>query len=452
MTTGQRVAQKRKEQGLSQEALGEKLGVSRQSIYKWESDSALPEVEKLVALSRLFGVSVGWLLGVEEEPGGGEPSGKEAAPSGGELTAEQLRLVEEIAARYAPKPRLSEHRRAVLKMSVITAAVCLCLVLAGFYKRLEDLSRNYSYLQYAITQVETGVNGQIGGISNRVEELLREQNAVTADYGVSLRNVNPAGKRAKFTVYAVPKTYVEGMWASFYAEGEDHHVMSQGADHRFEADLYCALEETVTICVDFIYPDETRQTQVLKRYEGLYGQTFPAVRADYGLGFKPVENGTFALAETRGTRKENGRLDWNPDGTSPGISGSALPVAELESLRVGLFKNQELVDWAVFSVIPEVVEEETTALTGEQWKALDKLRENHGNGTKGYQWLNFYFTPRDVPAEAGDVFQVAAVMEDVFGRTAVRSGGAFGLDEGWKELTNLDTDTSSTDPEGWVFA
>ena len=67
MTTGQRVAQKRKELGLSQEALGEKLGVSRQSIYKWESDSALPEVEKLVVLSRLFGVSVGWLLGVEEE-------------------------------------------------------------------------------------------------------------------------------------------------------------------------------------------------------------------------------------------------------------------------------------------------------------------------------------------------------------------------------------------------
>ena len=66
MTIGQRIAQKRKELGLSQEALGSKLGVSRQSIYKWEADSALPEVDKLIALSRLFGVSVGWLLGVEE--------------------------------------------------------------------------------------------------------------------------------------------------------------------------------------------------------------------------------------------------------------------------------------------------------------------------------------------------------------------------------------------------
>ena len=67
MSIGQRIAQKRKEQGLSQESLGEQLGVSRQSIYKWESDASLPEIDKLVALSRLFHVSVGWLLGVEEE-------------------------------------------------------------------------------------------------------------------------------------------------------------------------------------------------------------------------------------------------------------------------------------------------------------------------------------------------------------------------------------------------
>ena len=50
MTVGQRIAQKRKELGLSQEALGDRLGVSRQSIYKWESDSTLPEVEKLIAV------------------------------------------------------------------------------------------------------------------------------------------------------------------------------------------------------------------------------------------------------------------------------------------------------------------------------------------------------------------------------------------------------------------
>ena len=54
MTIGQRIAQKRKEQGLSQEALGDRLGLSRQAIYKWESDAALPEIDKLVALEFLF--------------------------------------------------------------------------------------------------------------------------------------------------------------------------------------------------------------------------------------------------------------------------------------------------------------------------------------------------------------------------------------------------------------
>ena len=86
MTVGQRIAQKRKELGLSQEALGERLGVSRQAIYKWESDAALPEIEKLVNLSREFSVSIDWLLGE-----GGESR---------ELTPDQLRMVEEIVGRY----------------------------------------------------------------------------------------------------------------------------------------------------------------------------------------------------------------------------------------------------------------------------------------------------------------------------------------------------------------
>ena len=53
MTTGQRIAQKRKEAGLSQEALGGELGVSRQSIYKWESDAALPEIAATLLFAAL---------------------------------------------------------------------------------------------------------------------------------------------------------------------------------------------------------------------------------------------------------------------------------------------------------------------------------------------------------------------------------------------------------------
>lgn len=64
-TLGQRIAERRKMLSLSQEAFGEKMGVSRQATFKWESDASVPEVEKLINMSRLFGVSVGWLLGEE---------------------------------------------------------------------------------------------------------------------------------------------------------------------------------------------------------------------------------------------------------------------------------------------------------------------------------------------------------------------------------------------------
>jgi len=54
--------QLRKKSGLSQEQLAEQLNVSRQAISKWESGSAFPESEKLIIISKYFGVSVDYLL------------------------------------------------------------------------------------------------------------------------------------------------------------------------------------------------------------------------------------------------------------------------------------------------------------------------------------------------------------------------------------------------------
>ena len=66
-TLGRRIQEARKAAGLSQESLGERLGVSRQAVSKWEADAAVPELENLIAMSRIFGVTIGALLGVEPE-------------------------------------------------------------------------------------------------------------------------------------------------------------------------------------------------------------------------------------------------------------------------------------------------------------------------------------------------------------------------------------------------
>ncbi len=62
MTIGQRIMQIRTSCGLSQEEFGEKLGTSRQTVSKWELDIAVPEVEKIVKISRLFSVSTDSIL------------------------------------------------------------------------------------------------------------------------------------------------------------------------------------------------------------------------------------------------------------------------------------------------------------------------------------------------------------------------------------------------------
>ncbi len=66
MTKGQRIQKLRTDASLSQEAFASMIGVSRQSVSKWEADKAFPEVDKLALIARQFGVSCDWLITGEE--------------------------------------------------------------------------------------------------------------------------------------------------------------------------------------------------------------------------------------------------------------------------------------------------------------------------------------------------------------------------------------------------
>ncbi|HKM33915.1 MAG TPA: helix-turn-helix domain-containing protein [Lachnospiraceae bacterium] len=68
-----RLVNLRKQNNLSQEALAEKLGISRQAVSKWERAEASPDTDNLILLSRLYGVSLDQLLQTVDEIPAAEP-------------------------------------------------------------------------------------------------------------------------------------------------------------------------------------------------------------------------------------------------------------------------------------------------------------------------------------------------------------------------------------------
>lgn len=390
MTTGQRIAAKRKERELSQESLGAELGVSRQTVYKWESDTSLPEIEKLVALSRLFQVPVGWLLGVEEVPEAAEFSEDQLKLLGRYQRAEQAELSQGQRAQVEAlvEERLSGSGRPRRRWPWVLAA--LAVVWAGWsvFSRLDRVDRQYNSLANSVNNVSHSVNAQIGSITSRVEELLKAQNDLTADYATRLVSADLAENTARFSLRAVPKTYTPGMSVVFLADSGGEVRELEAAEEEngvFTGEMACPLTDSVTLSAVFVTGD-TRQTQLLDQYQGLYLESLPRVEPMDLSGLLCVErgeNGRFALPE--------GYITVGGEGASaPAVNGT-LGMSRLKEVRVGLFRNFELVTWLEPCEKPDSFE----GFTGEAFYRLP---------------------PMELDLAEGDTLAFAAVAADEYGR------------------------------------
>lgn len=73
MTFGEKLQSLRQKAGMSQDALAEKLNVSRQAVSRWERDETMPETEKVVLIADLFGVTTDYLLRQTEKKAAPHP-------------------------------------------------------------------------------------------------------------------------------------------------------------------------------------------------------------------------------------------------------------------------------------------------------------------------------------------------------------------------------------------
>ena len=130
MILADKITEMRKKNGWSQEELADQLEVSRQSVSKWESAQSVPDMNKILRLSELFGVSTDYLLKDEmEAPEGTRPMPVEAEPEG-------IRVSMEEASSFLEFRNVSSFRVPLGVMLCILSPVLLIL-LAG----LQEMGR-----------------------------------------------------------------------------------------------------------------------------------------------------------------------------------------------------------------------------------------------------------------------------------------------------------------------
>lgn len=113
MTLGKRIAQYRKEKGLTQEALAQAMNVSAQAVSKWENDQTCPDITSLPQLSRILGVTVDELL-----------SGKtENLPAVTMQPIENRKAVEEMILRIIVDSADGDKVRVNLPMALVKVAI-----------------------------------------------------------------------------------------------------------------------------------------------------------------------------------------------------------------------------------------------------------------------------------------------------------------------------------------
>ena len=128
MKLGNRLFQARKSKGLSQEMVAEKLGVSRQTISKWETDETLPDIQQSKRLAVLYGLSLDELIDFDLDL----KEIQEVIDKTSDETTDKINWTKAWSKKY---PVLVEYQARVETSSYASALRVL----------LDDLSMKYGY-------------------------------------------------------------------------------------------------------------------------------------------------------------------------------------------------------------------------------------------------------------------------------------------------------------------
>ena len=135
MILSEKIIMLRKKYGWSQEELAERLDISRQSVSKWESGASIPDLERIVGMSQLFGVTTDYLLKDEMEETEFADGMTPEITEGKVITVEEANTFLEATKKYAA------HIAPAVSLCVLSPVVLLWLLGMAGAKNLGEALR-----------------------------------------------------------------------------------------------------------------------------------------------------------------------------------------------------------------------------------------------------------------------------------------------------------------------
>ena len=186
MILAEKIIDLRKKMGWSQEELADQLGVSRQSVSKWESAQSIPDMDKIIKLSTVFSVSTDYLLKDEISPEEVIPQvqGTDSEPGLRRVSMEEASAYMEKRRKNAPALAFStflcvaspilliflasvsdEGRWNISPAAGISAGICVMLVMIAIavvgFMRCASSVEEFSFLETESFETEYGVSGLV---------------------------------------------------------------------------------------------------------------------------------------------------------------------------------------------------------------------------------------------------------------------------------------------------
>ena len=183
MILADKIIDLRKKAGWSQEELAQQLGVSRQSVSKWEGAQSIPDIDKILQMSRIFGVSTDYLLKDEIELPAEEPAAADSTPALRRVSMEEASRYLELRRAAAPRlalatflcvispialillgglseytARVTENAAAGIGMS---ALIILVAAAVGIFLSSGAQVREFAFLETEPFETEYGVSGMV---------------------------------------------------------------------------------------------------------------------------------------------------------------------------------------------------------------------------------------------------------------------------------------------------